>query len=92
MQYTPVPTSTIESAVKTATERWQSKERPDTFRTRVTVKGGAHNGPLSVRIDHRETFPGGGRTFKVDIRAVPDTKRAPGSLIHRQQINLAAGA
>ena len=92
MQHNLIPTRTIDSAVKTATKRWHSKEKPNTFRTRVTVKEPAHTGQLSVRIDHRETFPLGGRSFRVDVRSVPDNKKSPGSLIHRQQIHLAAGA
>ena len=92
MQHNLVPTSTLDSTVKTATKRWQSKNKPDTFRTRVTVKGPANTDQLSVRIDHRETFPSGGRTFNVDIRSVPDNKKNPGNLIHRQQIHLAVGA
>ena len=92
MQHNLVPTSTLDFTVKTATKRWQSKNKPDTFRTRVTVKDTANTDQLSVRIDHRETFPSGGRTFNVDIRSVPDNKKSPGNLIHRQKIHLAAGA
>ena len=91
MPINPLPTRIIESTVKTATNRWHSKERPDTFRTNVATKDPAHSQTLSVRINHRESFPQGGRTFTLDIRSVPDTKKTPGTLIHRDRIRLAAG-
>lgn len=55
----------INEAVKRVSQRWEEEDLPDTFQRVTRVRGRR----IHVTIEHRETFPLGGRTYDVCVRA-----------------------
>ena len=79
----------INTVIDTATARWRRNKQPDSFTTKVAIRQDGQVDHVNVRIYHHETFPLGGQTFTVDVRALPDNRETPGQLFHRARIHLA---
>ena len=71
-------------AIEIAKKRWERKNRPDDFHTRVTANLNGYKQTLKIRIQHHETYPMGGQAFKADVRKPP---YGPNDLLLRESIH-----
>ncbi len=71
-------------ALEIAKKRWERKNRPDEFHTRVTANHDGSKQTLKIRIQHHETFPAGGQTFNTEVRKPP---YGPDDLLARERID-----
>ena len=78
------PNMELARALEIAKKRWERKNRPDDFHTRVTANHNGSKQTLKIRIQHHETFPAGGQSFNADIRKPP---YGPDDLLLREKIN-----
>ena len=78
------PSEAAAHALKIAKKRWERRNRPDDFHTRVTASQEGHKQTLKIRIQHHETFPMGGQAFNADVRKPP---YGPDDLLLREKIN-----